>query len=492
MHYKPVSVINRLGVFLYAALLLSITGYTSQVSANATDFALRINVGGDAYTDNQGRQWSADTGFNTERVSHTRNVINGTANPVLYQTARWDVENAPGLSYRFALTNGSYQIRLHFADTFNGIAGVGLRLFNVKLEGQAVLSGLDIFAEAGVNAALVKTFTVTVNDGELNIEFLRQVQNPELRGLEIYASKSPVIHPIAAQSITAGHAVFRVVATDPQGAFFFTRSGLFSWNPPMNVDTGESYQVVFRAADALDPELAVERTAYISVAENAPQLELVQDATVREGETLELALNAATVNGHAELSAIFFDAPLTSLLTARGAEARFEQAGEAGYHDKTGKLIHVQANTPRFLDTAAGHILTSYTHNTASRSKARAPDLLTYNIENFASDLLDNNTMVENEYLPQWDDRELRGGHPRQEDVTLSTGFARGERVSVAVRVQVSEALEISPDFFSDALAVGPGPDPSPTLSARQDQSWGEQLMTGNLTESGSRNFSPL
>jgi hypothetical protein len=48
-------------------------------------------------------------------------------------------------------------------------------VFNVNSERQRTVTGLDVLAEAGPNTALDRTFTTTVTDGVLDLEFVPQV-----------------------------------------------------------------------------------------------------------------------------------------------------------------------------------------------------------------------------------------------------------------------------------------------------------------------------
>ncbi len=83
--------------------------------------AIRVNAGGPAYTDTAGNVWSADTGFNTGTpLSWPTNLaIAGTSDPTLYRTERWDSPSAPVMTYSFAVPNGTYQVRLHFAENYS-------------------------------------------------------------------------------------------------------------------------------------------------------------------------------------------------------------------------------------------------------------------------------------------------------------------------------------------------------------------------------------
>ncbi len=156
----------------------------------------RINVGGSAFTDSAGNLWLADSGYNTGRIAtkSTANIL-GTTDDLIYQTQRWDVKALPELDYGFNLPNGQYSIRLHFAETYSGNAGVGLRVFNILTENQLAISNLDIFSEAGgINRALVRTIDqVAVTDGQLNIQFQHKTENPTLAAIEIISESSTSI-----------------------------------------------------------------------------------------------------------------------------------------------------------------------------------------------------------------------------------------------------------------------------------------------------------
>jgi hypothetical protein len=89
------------------------------------------------------------------------------------------------MAYRFAVPNGNYQIRLHFAETYSGTFGVGRRVFGVTVEGILAIGNLDIFAAVGANAALVRTLNASVTDGRLDIEFVHRVENPTINGIEL-------------------------------------------------------------------------------------------------------------------------------------------------------------------------------------------------------------------------------------------------------------------------------------------------------------------
>ena len=86
----------------------------------------------------------------------------------------------------FSVPNGTYTVKLHFAEIYSGTFENGARVFSVDMEGSRVLTNLDIHSDVGANAALVKTFQVTVTDGTLNLATVPNVENPKLAAIEIY------------------------------------------------------------------------------------------------------------------------------------------------------------------------------------------------------------------------------------------------------------------------------------------------------------------
>ena len=69
-----------------------------------------------------------------------------------------------------SLPSGEYAVTLYFAEP--GFAVSGQRIVDVSAEGVVVLDNFDIFATAGgAFVADIETFTVTVEDGELNVDF---------------------------------------------------------------------------------------------------------------------------------------------------------------------------------------------------------------------------------------------------------------------------------------------------------------------------------
>ncbi|MDR2674296.1 MAG: PKD domain-containing protein, partial [Opitutaceae bacterium] len=156
------------------------------VGAPSTPVALRIEAGSAAaLVDAAGRVWAADYGYGAGGGATDRGVIeiDGTDDDRIYQTERWGVSN-----YTLLLANGTYTVRLHFAETYTGITAAGQRVFSVTANGAspAGWSGIDVFAQAGgVRTALIKEGTVRVTDNTLRLDFAATADNTMISGIEI-------------------------------------------------------------------------------------------------------------------------------------------------------------------------------------------------------------------------------------------------------------------------------------------------------------------
>jgi len=160
-------------------------------------------------------------GFVTElRDQH----IARTRTPELYLTARTGV-----FSYKIPLSPGTYELRLHFAETtYSPTSSLGggenSRVFDVKLNGSMLLKQFDIVSDAGANTADVRVFkNVTPDkDGFLHLDFAGSLGLPILNAIEIVPGLPHRLRPI------------RMVA---QNSFFVDKSGNL-WMPDTYFSSG--------------------------------------------------------------------------------------------------------------------------------------------------------------------------------------------------------------------------------------------------------------
>ncbi len=143
---------------------------------------VRIKAGlSTSVTDADGNVWLPDQGFaDGDTVERPDAQIANTKTPALYQSEHYSMT-----SFSYPVPDGKYTVKLHFAETYDGISGPGQRVFSFKV-GDQEIKDFDVWAKAGgANTAYVETVNVEVNDGKLTIAFTPNVENPEINGIEI-------------------------------------------------------------------------------------------------------------------------------------------------------------------------------------------------------------------------------------------------------------------------------------------------------------------
>lgn len=77
-------------------------------------------------------------------------------------------------------------MRLHFAETYSSAKVVGERIFDINIEEARAFDNVDIFALAGAeDKAFVLEKPTAVADGQINISFMKQLQNPKINAIEV-------------------------------------------------------------------------------------------------------------------------------------------------------------------------------------------------------------------------------------------------------------------------------------------------------------------
>lgn len=177
--------------YSYSVVAVDAAGNTAasgplSVSTPAPFSPIRINAGGPAYVDTLGHTWAADNGFNTGKSSTEAATVTGTTDPQLFKTVRFDESPSPELAYAFAVPNGTYTIRLYLAETNGSLMAAGKRVFDVRVQGALAFDNVDIYSQAGGGGkALVIQASATVNNGQIEIQFIHQVNNPRVNAIEI-------------------------------------------------------------------------------------------------------------------------------------------------------------------------------------------------------------------------------------------------------------------------------------------------------------------
>lgn len=143
---------------------------------------IRIKTGiSKPLTDETGVVWEADRGFaDGDTIERPDLTIENTKTPSVYRAERYAMTK-----FAQKLPNGKYTVKLHFAETYEGIGGKGERVFSFNVEGKE-FKDFDVFAKAGGSQrAYIVTVEVEIKDGQLDITFTPNVENPEINAIEI-------------------------------------------------------------------------------------------------------------------------------------------------------------------------------------------------------------------------------------------------------------------------------------------------------------------
>ncbi len=162
----------------------NVVNTTPTPTPTPTSSPILINSGGPAYLDSTGQSWSADKNFVGGTAKTSAQSVTGTSDPTLYQSERF----APTLTYQIPVASGNYEVTLYFAENY--WTAPGKRVFNVALEGQTVLQNLDIYAVVGANAAMQRTFLVSISDGMLNVAGTATVDNAKFSAIQIVPART--------------------------------------------------------------------------------------------------------------------------------------------------------------------------------------------------------------------------------------------------------------------------------------------------------------
>ncbi|HRY49570.1 MAG TPA: alpha/beta hydrolase-fold protein [Candidatus Paceibacterota bacterium] len=143
---------------------------------------IRIKAGkSEPVKDAEGHVWLADQGFEGGQTIERPDIqIANTKSPDLYRAEHYSMD-----SFSWPVPNGKYLVKLHFAETYEGISGPGERVFSFNVQGKD-FKDFDPWVKAGGPLkAYIETVPVEVTDGKIKITFTPNVENPQICAIEI-------------------------------------------------------------------------------------------------------------------------------------------------------------------------------------------------------------------------------------------------------------------------------------------------------------------
>ena len=176
-------------------------GSTGGAHANSRYF---INAGGVDVIGTHGIVWSGDISAGVDALlasptltySTRQTVATGAdidslgAVPALFSTERYSA-NLSDMRWNFPVVPGDYQVHLFFAEIFAGAAQTNGRVFDIEIEGETLVDGLDVYSDAGSShRALVRSFVIS-SDNNLSLTLLAIHQNPAIKAIAIVPCQVP-------------------------------------------------------------------------------------------------------------------------------------------------------------------------------------------------------------------------------------------------------------------------------------------------------------
>jgi len=152
--------------------------FTASTTSTTGSTSFAVNSGGAQYASPQGITYLADGRYSGGNVGTTASTISGTTEGTLYKSERYG-----NFSYSIPVANGSYSVTLKFAEFY--FTAAGKRVFNVTVNGQTVVSDLDIFAKVGKNVAYDVAVPVNVTNGAISINFISKVNNAKVSAIKV-------------------------------------------------------------------------------------------------------------------------------------------------------------------------------------------------------------------------------------------------------------------------------------------------------------------
>ena len=244
---------------------------------------LDINAGnGPAIGDFQANMDQVDANYYANGSFKSPVDVSGVDNPApqavyqSYAAAPAGIGNT--LSYRLPVPDGTYTIRLDFAD--DSAYYEGQRVFDVNLQGTTVQAGYDIFQAAGdvADRATQLTFTVTASGGNgIALDLVNDTYNPAiLSGIEVTRT-NPAGNANPTVDLTYspdGGSTWLAIASGVS-MDRFGRGG-YAWTVPANAATGIDY--LFQVTSDQMPTVKGVSSAPFSVA-NSGNLYYVNDGS---------------------------------------------------------------------------------------------------------------------------------------------------------------------------------------------------------------------
>lgn len=137
----------------------------------------------------------------------------------LFKTHRFGQQ----FSYQIPVPNGMYTVFTYHNELYFGKkvtrSGIGLRIFDISLEGQLVKSQLDLFSESANGPLVLQFENINVQDGILDVDLTSTVNSATISGIGVVAQDNSNLRTINTFSTEASKEILTEKVNLPYGIF---------------------------------------------------------------------------------------------------------------------------------------------------------------------------------------------------------------------------------------------------------------------------------
>src|SRR5690606_38158077 len=111
----------------------------------------------------------------------------------LMHSQRSESATTDQMIFAINLPNGEYIVNFYGANIYNGTSEPNERIYSVNIEGERRIVDLDLSGRVGHRIGGMIQNNITITDGELEISFFRNLENPLISALEVLGVEYPSI-----------------------------------------------------------------------------------------------------------------------------------------------------------------------------------------------------------------------------------------------------------------------------------------------------------
>ncbi len=128
-----------------------------------------------------------DVTFGTNASITLSSSVPASVPAALFKTERWDQSGGAEMMWSLPVTAGAQlEVRIYIAEIYTGASQPGQRVFDVFIEDQLAIPGVDRAAlTGGLNIGAMLSYSLVAPDSMLDLRFGHITENPAIAGIEV-------------------------------------------------------------------------------------------------------------------------------------------------------------------------------------------------------------------------------------------------------------------------------------------------------------------